>query len=326
MQNQIAEVAAKIKAEKSTGTLGFVRKPKVEKVPMKLDLTHQSQVELNDPPAGFGKGVVVVVSDGNYTRQITIHRPIGATKLQADDWVATPTGDVQSFLSMAKDPSAGKKAAALEKAKTDWSLSNGWYSMDKDTKALSYKFQKDQGSMTFAAASDQAKKAWAEARDSALQDYLEECRRTLKPPKKDWKFGQTEGHFMPLAVKAHEEALKKALSESTTWKATQLAILTPYETKGGSDQSRPQSAIGFQEPYSEGQVVDQIYRHLVNTLGGGYNVPIPPSKSLIKAWGPDLSEADAAKQIVAKVIAKAPDVNPSGSGKGSDSTPKGGKP
>lgn len=48
--------------------------------------------------------VVVVSLPGIVTRQLTVHHPIGHTALGSDDWVCTPSSDVQDLLNHISNP------------------------------------------------------------------------------------------------------------------------------------------------------------------------------------------------------------------------------
>lgn len=321
--NKITETAEQIKAQKKQeGGDQAWRKPKAEKVPLQLAMDKQSMPKMLDPPAKLGKGVVVIVGDGTHWRQITVHRPIGQTGLAADDWVATPTSEIQSFLAMADDPSAQKKAAAVKKAETDYCLSKKYYEMDKEKGLLLV--WNDGKKKAFQEVADQAKKDWETARDIALEEYLADCRRNERIPKKDWKFGQVVEHFYDSATKSRQEEIKKLLATDAVWQAQKAALTPTYVTLGGPNGTQRQSRIGFKEPYETSQVVDKIYQHLMNSLGGGYIVPTPPSKALVSAWGPDISPEEAAKQIAAKLIFNPPVVKTDGSGKDGSASDKSG--
>jgi hypothetical protein len=303
--NKITETAEQIKAQKKQeGGDSAWRKPKTEKVPLQLALDKMSSPKLLDPPAKLGKGVVVIIGDGTHWRQITVHRPIGQTGLAADDWVATPTSEIQSFLAMAGDPSAQKKAAAVKKAETDYCLSKKFYENDKEKGLLLV--LTDGKKMPFQGVADQAKKDWETARDIALEEYLADCRRNERIPKKDWKFGQSVEHYYDSTFKARQEEIKKLLAADDAWKAVKTGLTPQYVTLGGPNGTQRQSRIGFKEPYETSQVVDKLHQHLMNSLGGGYIIPAPPSKALISAWGPEISPEDAAKQIAAKLIFNPP--------------------
>jgi len=52
--------------------------------------------------------VITISSAGGFSRQLTVHRPIGVTDLGDEDWVVSHTSDIAQLLATAKDPSADK--------------------------------------------------------------------------------------------------------------------------------------------------------------------------------------------------------------------------
>jgi hypothetical protein len=78
-------------------------KPLVKTVVQEISLTHMGGVTLKNDARLPGAFVILVVTSSG-TRQYTMHHPIGITVLDDDDWVLTPTPEVDPMLHRVRDP------------------------------------------------------------------------------------------------------------------------------------------------------------------------------------------------------------------------------
>lgn len=303
MQNKIEEVRAAVAASKTPASATMV-KTKVEKVPLRLDMVNTSQVAMSDPPSALnGRGVVIVITDGEYTRQITIHKPIGSTDLPVESWVATRTSEVATYLSNAVDPSREKKAQALKKARDDYLASKNFIVIRNDKR---YFLDPNKGELCIEAEEAAAKVAYSAAEKQAKQDYLAQCLETKTMPKKDWKFGQNWRGFISSELRDFEEACKKALKADAAWEAKEKSLTPKYVTLGGPNMDKPQERIGLDKKnvYDHRQLVDVLSKHVYNSLSY-YAVPAEmPEKIKLKLEG--LSAEESVKSLFSQVFKDTP--------------------
>lgn len=234
---------------------------KKEKVPTKVSAAFATNLQLN--PDSVPGPVVVVITSGDFTRQLTIHRPIGHVPFDNDCWCITPTGDVPSFLNHAKDPSYEKKAEAKRKlrlaiaVKLDLLCENGHYKGATLQQAKCNSF-KD--------AIAEATKLHKVAASTAHEEYLDECKKKGRTPKKDWKFNQNINHFLTKEVKDVEELIAKKVKETSEWEAGLKVIEPePFETKGGVFHQTSQVPF-CRNPCEPRQMVDMVQQHIMSTI------------------------------------------------------------
>jgi len=87
--------------------------------------------------------LVAVIGD-EYNSTITVHRPIGVTKLDRKDWVMTPSNEVHHLLARAEDKSAEERCrAARTKYVSDGLVTNGVITVNDKQEAF-YRSRTDQ--------------------------------------------------------------------------------------------------------------------------------------------------------------------------------------
>jgi len=273
-------------------------RPQKVKVPMKLSAIKKIDVNLSDDSNRLKEPVVITITNGTRTETLVVHRPVGVNTLQPDDWVLTPIGEVEPLLAAAVDPSAKKKEDAKRKFRIDYLVKKGKYTLNSEKEAC---YPKEiLGGITLTAANKTAKTAYDAAHHAAKQQYLAECEFHHRQPKKDWKYGQAINHFLPEAIKVYESNLREQLKKDQEY-IDGVKKLDPvqYETLAGPFQDRPQFAVRFRGPKpTDASLIDVIKKNLVNTMSGGYALPIDPPKSLIEA----LQSSKDDKERVAKLI------------------------
>jgi hypothetical protein len=281
------------------GADAFFREKK-EKVPMKVSAIRKMEFPLNDESAQLGEPIVIIITAGDYSREIVIHHPVGANKLQPEDWVLTPISEIEPLLAMKDDPSAGKKAAAANKIRIDHLVSLGKYIL-KD-KTVHYPEN------TFMGASlDEVRRttqsSFDTAKAEAREDYLRECAEKNRQPKKDWKFGKALMTFQPTVIKVYEDGLKELLRTDAAYQ-DKLKKLdpVPFETLAGPQQDRPQLRMNVRQQANRHQMVDVVHKHLVNSMSGGYSIPMAPPKTLADALTSANGDPDKASRTFLEAL------------------------
>jgi hypothetical protein len=257
---------------------------KTKKGPTKISAIKKMEVGLTDDSNRLKDPVVIAITCGDYSQQLVLHRPVGASKLLPSDWVLTPISEVEPLLAFAVDPAKEKKDAAKRKLRLDTALALGLYIKDKDVICFPATCDQRIAGKPITSFNVEAQRLHDEAKKAAHDSYLSECEASGKKPKKDWKFGQTVNHFLPKEVKDYEETVRKKTAENPSYKDGLKKIEpVPYETMAGPFQDRPQSALhgSGRIDFSKEQMVDQVKKHLVNTMSGGYNFPIAPPKTML---------------------------------------------
>jgi len=77
--------------------------PKAKVVPSKVKTVGVNQLDLASDNR-LKEAFVISFTDSGGNTSLTIHRPIGVTRLPSDVWIATPSGDVQYLLERVANP------------------------------------------------------------------------------------------------------------------------------------------------------------------------------------------------------------------------------
>jgi len=267
---------------------------------MKVSAVKKTELPLSDDSNRLGEPIVIAITCGTYSQELVVHRPVGSHDLNVDDWVLTPIAEVEPLLAMAVDPSKPAKDSALSKLRVEYLVGIGKY-LKTDNK-LHYPKEIWEG-RSLADANAAAKEAWRAARDEAWEKYLAECAERKSNPKKNWRFGQVESHFLPEEVKTYESKLREELKTDPTFQAQVQSLgLNAYRTLTGPFQDRPQVAIDTKgTKFTRYQMVDQIKKNLILSM----------SPSLYtQGQAPAEATAVAGKQTQAAVAAPAQPVPP----------------
>lgn len=286
------------------GTNGPIRKEKAVKVPLKVSAIKKNELPLTDESTKLlVDPVVIAITCGKFSQELVLHRPIGAHKLRKEDWVLTPISEVQTLLAAAEDPSRSKKEAARAKARVDHLISLKKYIKEGDV--LCYP-KEIAGGKALAVVNQEAKALWEQAKKHAHEDYLRECASKNTKPKQDWKFGQTENHFLPKEVIEYEQKINKDLRADATFldKLKKLDPV-PYETLAGQYSDRPQIPVCPDKEFSQEQMVDAVKKHLTTTMTG-YAFPAPPAKKSLAALESAGKDHDKTMQAIASLFVRPP--------------------
>jgi hypoxanthine phosphoribosyltransferase len=235
---------------------------KVEKVPLALAPEKYPAKAPVQQYRHIDEPVVILVSSGDYYRQMTICRPVGKTPLDKDSWVVFDTRDITTMSSRAVDPSAKKKEEALQVLRNQTLVDQGIYIL-KD-KALTYATGR-----TIKAAAEEAKNAFDAAKKTAHASYIADMAAAKKTPKKDWKFNRTIESFWPEAESKIEDAAEKHLKTLPEY-VEKKKKLSQYETMAGPHEETHQSRAIFWsgKPIPKVQVVDTVALEVTASFDG----------------------------------------------------------
>jgi len=211
-------------------------KPKPKVSPGKvLDLAYGGDSRLPD-------AFVVLVGGPGGVRSITFHRPIGKTDLAADDWVATPTGEVPDLLARADDPDAGKIEENRTKARFASAVAAGLLASGNG------------GDYTYPEGKVSRSAILAEARAAAK----EASKKEKGKPSPDSILGH-----LPKEVVPQEVALRAHLgSEATVRAAREKFPDSKYRTLGGPQADRVQTRVIYLTGKNRVQAEDAVYRRI----------------------------------------------------------------
>jgi hypothetical protein len=238
-------------------TRSDVRKA-IKAAPNEVHSDKINRFDLKTPKSLKDASVVLIVGPGGITEEMTIHRPIGITDLQDDDWVMTRTNEIHTLFARKDDPSEANLTIARNKRKNDYLIQNKLL-MEKDGK---YFYPQDEV--------------------KTRNDYLAEADLKFRAKKKDDKSEQTGTRVDFLDEKQKEAEL--SIIKFLKTEAAQTYINSgdghqSYRTRGGVYDNEDQIAItslGGKQPH---QVVDTLNREIHNVIGKGESVVINVVKS-----------------------------------------------
>jgi len=189
--------------------------------------------------------------------QMTVHRPIGVTPLADDEWVVTPSSDIQSLLDRSNTDERKRAQGQREKhireavvaaslgRKLDAAGKQVWVTSGKDVAATIATFKKK------ASEEGYADNEWA--------------------------------YYLDPADKRDEERYKAGLKDQTFVSAAEVAVPLPaYDTKGGSLCDQPQRAVAYLKGKDLQQAKDAVIRRLVG-------LPEPGAAPEEKTYGSHLN-------------------------------------
>lgn len=138
------------------------------KVPAKLSSSKWKGIEFEPDVGPLGDSFVVVVGgNGLSAMSLTFHHPIGITQLEENDWVCTPTGEIQTLLDRAKRPDQEKVAKLRSAKRNDIAVAAGL--LVRSDNALLYPGQKDGSRISVLETAKKAAKAAAKAKQTPKQ-------------------------------------------------------------------------------------------------------------------------------------------------------------
>lgn len=271
--------------QKQSKQSGGPSRPVVEKVPMKVSaLTVMSATALAQESSKVKDPVVVLITSGDRLEQLTFCRPVGITPLAATDWIAAPTAEMQSILSRAEDPSGKIKEEARRKLRTDRLVALGRLVKAADGK-IAYPVASPQGGQIVSVVIDAAKAAHKAREAVLLGEYLQECERAGRQPKKDWKSGKTwQQHLSEDVVKYERESEEKLSADPAYTEGLKKIEPVPYETMAGLMGERHQLRYPFPAMSGKNNVVEHIKIDLMRASEAGRAFPCAPAHHLKAAF------------------------------------------
>jgi len=201
------------------------RAPLKREGPMKLSLdAANSNIEVKGSSYLKEGVLIMVMAPGKIPVQITIHRPLGKTPLEQDDWVVTPTSEIVDLTRRLVDPYAGQRVALLEQKVTNYAKAQKWI------------FDSPEGSVFW---------------DGQLRAQFKKYQREMDP--KDFKGISEVGRKM---------TVERKISEYRQKLVTEMENQSVYETKSGPEGDRAQRAIPTLKGMTLERVIDRIVDHI----------------------------------------------------------------
>jgi hypothetical protein len=221
---------ADLKGKHKLATVPF--KPKVEKVPVKVKPAGLNPVEFKEDSALKGAFVFLIAGANGLSDSLTVHHPIGYTKLGDDDWVCTPSKEVQTLLSRKDNPNERK--------------------LHEQRKTLTMKLAVSQKLLLEKEGSKEFFLPNGKAR-TPISNYLN-------------NLGKNEQEPLPHGYTKEDVEAEKLYREFARDKETQLKVIQEipdnYETRGGTFEDQPQVPIRDAKGLTEGQVRTLLMRRI----------------------------------------------------------------
>jgi hypothetical protein len=197
--------------------------------------------------------VIAMGTSGQKVREMTIHKPVGITKMASDDWVISTKENLQFLLTRVNNPNKEKllasrremtlKLASAEPDKSGIAVDNGTWL---------YKTSKKNRHEALQAARAAHKEAMQKI-DSKSEEKPSDIDFLSEMDRKD------ETIFRTYA--AHEDVKKRV----------EAACLDTYLTNGGPLADQPQVAVPILKGLAASQVEDAVFRLL-------FTFPVPKNE------------------------------------------------
>jgi len=240
--------------------------PKV--VSTKFHPGHMTLVEFShEQPFNDDYIMVFLGGPGLHPESLTIHRPIGVTRLDTSEWVCTRTTDVHYLLAGQEDPDQAKFNKAKDKALLDFFFHEGLL-IQKENK-IYYPEDKVSGVTDRDIRLAECNRLMNEDSTRAQQEHKKNQEGKPKPAK--FKYSKTKYDFMAEDMKLYEKSLKEKSSKDLDLKERIKQLSSGYETKGGPGRNEPQVSISS----FKGKRKDIVLIELLNKIKKGVNTPEP---------------------------------------------------
>jgi len=228
------------------------------------------------------EGFLVAVIGDEYNSTITVHRPIGVTKLDRKDWVMTPSNEVHHLLARAEDKSAEERCrAARTKYVSDGLVTSGIITVndmqeafyqsrtDMTRQELLKPYRLEKSTMDKAAQKRYAEAIHALSVSKETEHKARFPTRPYKPPRNLSE--QVHKEIVPSVldlitdktIRKLEEGYQKAKKELEL-KAESTIKVEFVETVGGVRFNIPQSPVPALAKTSQKQAIDLIIRTMMD--------------------------------------------------------------
>jgi hypothetical protein len=241
-------MSAKEKPKQDIKANTFIRKEKV--IPKWHVGENTLPVEAIQSQSVKGALGIVIALPG-HVRSVSIHRPIGQSGLEDDDWVITPTGEVTELLSRQEDPDGKKIEVARQKFSDEYLITAGCFERNATTGLLHYV------GMPAKSRRDFLKSANAAQKSDPKGSYLEHLHV-------EWAEIEERARILKDSF-AFKEELEKSIPRSS------------FVTASGPFSDRPQRSAARLKGKTAEQVADIAYRAIFDLSAGPPSVPAPPS-------------------------------------------------
>lgn len=217
-----------------------VQRPLQKVKVQKLSTGIQSQLAL-DRPKGLGDSFSITVATGNHTVSYTVHRPIGVTDLDDDDWVVTPVGDIQSLLSRAVDPAQGEINKMRGVFKTSLLIESGLLIKDAE-KGITYPVSVYTGEKDRNALLNEADTTFSEHKKTRKEEYKKSHPNATQDDLDRIKFDKSRVDFLTDELRLHERKIAEFLSSEPIRRKIEEHAPQTYRTRSGPLMDRNQVA------------------------------------------------------------------------------------
>jgi hypothetical protein len=213
---------------------------KEKKVSVPIDFKPHNLVEMGFDTSQVGLKnylIVTVAGPGLHPEAVTIHRPIGMSRLGNEAFVATRTTDVHFLLSNSVDPNKDEFDRKREIVTIKFFITKGLLFGDEKDPHYPISVQGGGSRSSLLAQAGKGQKADR----VACQKAHDEAQKG-KTKAAQFRYGKPLYDFMPEDMKEYEKRLVADKSDPT-YKELMKDLQSPYETRGGPGNTVPQKAI-----------------------------------------------------------------------------------
>jgi hypothetical protein len=230
------------------------RKP--ETVPSKVVVGVPPNLTFRPPAAHLKGALTIIVSDGVNTASYTVHHPLGKTKLEVEDWVLTPTGDIQTLVDQRKNPDASRLDTMRRESRLRMAVASGLI-LEMPDGAIVY----PQGGGIRTRILEHVKRLADEDHATTQVQWTKAGAKGDKPKKKSHLL------FMVEIDRNQEEAVLAYMAQDNVVKASEAQWPDTFYTCSGQnfDQMQEGRCGGFKPPTAE-DLFDGL-KYQLNNLG-----------------------------------------------------------
>jgi len=199
--------------------------------------------------------LTVIISDGNHTRTLVIHHPVGITDLDGEDWVFSPVEDIPMLVARQVDPDAQRLAQLRALMREDLATKETPPLLVSKDGAYFYPTGESRSEIV-----RQARANASKADASYIDQWKKEGGEGEKPAKADY----TE-YFPTPELKAAERSFIEFSKKDSVKEVVVKKYPDNYRTMGGVNADIPQrgcTVVGRVPP--PGQVFDSLVYQIAN--------------------------------------------------------------
>lgn len=197
--------------------------------------------------------VVQIVNGSGFPEQFTIHRPIGITDLDPDDWVMTRSCDVATLLARKKDPRAGEIQVQQAKNRTEFLVG----------KSLLYR--KEDGLVYYEMSDTKTRNEFLDEAEKKLQQAKKESKAPLKV---------TRVAYLDAPHTQREIAITEILKTPEAKEAIEKNAKQTFRTLGGVLENQPQTAVASLKGKNPREMLATLAKIIYKVIGQGEKVEV----------------------------------------------------